>query len=42
MLPAKEENLLELMLPNEMEEEISMDELEADIVKMEDYHDSIN
>ncbi len=40
-LAAKEENFLKSALPKETEEEIPMDELEADIVKTTDYHDSI-
>ncbi len=38
MLAAMQENLLKLMLLKEIEEEILMDELEVDIVKMVDYH----
>ncbi len=41
MLSAKKDNLMELMLLKENEEEIPMDELEADIEKRVDYHDII-
>ncbi len=40
MLAAEEENLLKSVLLKEIEE-IPMDELEADIVKM-DYHNNVN
>ncbi len=42
MLSVREENLLKLMLLKENEEEIPMNELRGDIIKMVDYHDSIN
>ncbi len=41
MLLAKEEKLLGLVLLKEIEEEIPMDELEADLVKAENYQDNI-
>ncbi len=41
MLAAKENNLLKLMLLKENEEEIPMDELRGDIIKMVDYHNNI-
>ncbi len=42
MLAAKEEILLKLILLQESEGEILMDDLEADIVKMVDYHDNVD